>query len=573
MQGMKTGLQLLVVAACAMTAAACSGEDKEREDVTAAMRTVLEARTRPAYVTADAEGRRLWTLTRKFYERRSMTPAWVQGNDPKGHVAELTRALAEGRDQGLDPELYNVSLLETKRREAAAGFLSKKGLDPKEAGALDAWLTYLYLKYASDLADGLSDLAHADPNWQIKPEKFDPAALLEQALSTNAIEQSLRSLRPAAPQYQSLQKALAAHREQAAKGGWPKLPATLRLKPGQRSPHLLALATRLTLSRDYHGAVPAAGSAVYSAELQEAVKRFQRRHGLTTDGVLGAGVVAELNVPIERRIQQLELNLERWRWLPRNLGDRYILVNIPEYRLEVWERGQVPLAMRVVVGREDTPTPIFADEMTYLVFSPFWNVPPDIAKNETLPGLLQDEGFLTRTNMEIVDASGSVVDPDSIDLSDPTRYRFRQRPGADNSLGLVKFMFPNQHNVYLHDTPADSLFDRAGRSLSHGCVRVEDPTALAAYVLRDQPEWTREQIEAAMHAGEERTVKLRTSLPVYLGYWTARAAPDGLVQFTRDVYGIDRQQRAMLAERLARQRKTAAAAAQASTVGRPTPHF
>jgi L,D-transpeptidase YcbB len=418
------------------------------------------------------------------------------------------------------------------------------------------------MKYASDLADGLADLAHADPAWQIRPEKFDPAVSLEKALASNTVDASLAELTPAHPQYRALRTVLADYKQKASKGGWPAVPIALKLTPGQRSPQLHPLATRLAASGDYSGRIPAANEpAVYGTELQEAVKRFQRRHGLMDDAVVGPPTVAELNVPLATRIGQLELNLERWRWLPRDLGSRFVLVNIPEYRLEVWESGRVPLTMRVVVGKQDTPTPIFTDEMTYLVFSPYWNVPPDIAKGETLPEALKDPAFLERTNMEVLDASGKPVDPSAIELDDPTQYRFRQRPGEGNSLGLVKFMFPNQYNVYLHDTPADSLFARAARSFSHGCVRVEQPLALAAYVLRDQPEWTRTRIEEAMSAGEERIVKLRGAIPVYLGYWTARVSADGVMQFRKDIYGIDARLNRLLADRLSRLRKSAAAAA------------
>jgi murein L,D-transpeptidase YcbB/YkuD len=238
-------------------------------------------------------------------------------------------------------------------------------------------------------------------------------------------------------------------------------------------------------------------------------------------------------------------------------------------RLDVWEHGKLALTMRVVVGKQDTPTPIFNDEMTYVVFAPYWNVPPDIAETETLPSALKDTGFLDRTNMEVVDESGKVVDPGSIDLNSPGKYRFRQRPGTSNSLGLVKFMFPNQFNVYLHDTPADSLFARASRSFSHGCVRVEEPEKLARYVLRDQPEWTPERIAEAMHAEEEKVVKLKEPIPVYLGYFTAGVSPDSLVQFRQDVYGIDRRLTAMLGDRLERLRRSADAAV-VSTAQQPS---
>ena len=288
---------------------------------------------------------------------------------------------------------------------------------------------------------------------------------------------------------------------------------------------------------------------------------------MTDDGIVTAAVTAEMNVPVDQRIRQIEMNLERWRWLPRDLGERHIIVNIPEYRLEVWDRGQVPVSMRVVVGKQDTQTPIFSDEMTHVVFSPYWNVPPNIAQGETLPEIMKDPGFLARANMEVLDKNGQPIDPSTIDVADPASYRFRQRPGAQNSLGLVKFMFPNQFNVYLHDTPTDSLFARASRSFSHGCVRLENPLALAEYVLRDQQGWTREKIEEAMHAEEERTVKLKKAIPVYLGYWTARVSSDGVMQFRKDVYGIDSRLTALLADRLSRLRKSAAAAA--SAMNRP----
>ena len=558
------GCAIAVTLAVGIAGAGCGRGTARQSEVQTSLQRAL-TQPRPKYVTADAEGKKLWQLTRQFYERRQHAPAWIKGTAPRPIVAELIAALNAASDEGLDPQLYNVSLLEQKRQTASRGFLSKKGFEPGEAGEHDVWLTYLYLKYASDLADGLSDLARADAKWQIRPEKFDPATTLDDALAKNRVEQSLRELTPDNPQYLALRRVLAEYRARAASGGWPTVPANVRLAPRQKSRNVALIAQRLAASGDYAGpAIDTGATATYSTDLQEAVKRFQRRHGLTDDGIVSAPVVAEMNVPIERRISQITLNLERWRWLPRDLGERHIVVNIPEYRLEVWERNQVPLTMRVVVGKQDTQTPIFNDVMTHIVFSPYWNVPPDIAEGETLPEILKDPGFLDRNSMEVLDKDGNLIDPRSIDLADPASYRFRQRPGVHNSLGLVKFMFPNQYNVYLHDTPTDSLFARASRSFSHGCVRLENPLALAEYVLRDQPEWTRDRIAEAMNAEQERTVKLRSAIPVYLGYWTARASADGVVQFRRDVYDIDRRQTILLADRLSRLRKSAAAAASAA---------
>ena len=517
----------------------------------------------PAYVKHDPEGARLWKATRSFYEARDYTAAWLHNARPRPQLDALVRAVRSAEREGLDPELYNVGMLETRSAEASKGFFSKKGFDPAEAGTLDVWLTYLYMKYASDLADGLSDLARADAAWKIKPEAFDPRVHLENALLENRIEDSLEELKPQSAEYARLREALAEHRKQLAAGGWPRVPA-MRLKPGAKSAHVPVLARRLASSGDYTGRIPAGKTAAYTDALQEAVKAFQQRHGLTDDGIVGPEVVAALNVPLERRIDQIALNMERWRWLPRGLGERYILVNIPEMRLDVFEGANIALSMRTVVGTSDTQTPIFNDEMTYLVFSPYWNVPPGIAQDETLPAVLNDPTFLARNNMEVVDKSGTVIDADEVDLSNPEEYRFRQKPGANNSLGLVKFMFPNQFNVYLHDTPADSLFARAARSFSHGCVRLEEPVALARYVLQDQPEWDEARIREAMRAGDETTVKLKVPIPVYLGYWTARVRPDDTLQFRKDVYGIDNRQAKKLTDRLTRLRRTGEAAATAT---------
>jgi L,D-transpeptidase YcbB len=537
----------------------------EADAIEAAVKAAVQSRKSPEYVTRDREGARLWKLTRALYERRGFAPAWIENGSPRPQMNALIRAVHAADREGLDPELYSASLLDRRKEEASRGFLTSKGFDPREAVAMDVWLTWLYLKFASDLADGVSDLAHADPAWKIQPETFDPMEKLEAALRDNRIAESLFELTPTHQDYRALQKALSDHRRQAEAGGWPQVPPTLKIKPGQSSPQVLALARRLLASGDFTAEIPArTHTLTYEPALQEAVKRFQRRHGLADDGVAGSSLAAELNVPVQNRLRQIELNMERWRWLPRNLGDEYILVNIPEMRLDVWERGTVPLSMRVVVGKPDTPTPIFNDVMTYIVFAPYWNVPTDIAANETLPSVVQDPGFLDKMNMAVVDAAGHEVDPQSIDLGSPDSYRFRQRPGTSNALGLVKFMFPNQFNVYLHDTPADTLFARVSRSLSHGCVRLEEPEKLAEYVLRDQHEWTRERITEAMHGADERTVKLKRPIPVYLGYWTSRVGADGAVQFRKDVYGIEGRLSAKLAQRLNRM-KTSAVAAVAAT--------
>lgn len=243
-------------------------------------------------------------------------------------------------------------------------------------------------------------------------------------------------------------------------------------------------------------------------------------------------------------LEQILMNLERWRWAPRDLGDRYILVNVPAYQLQVMEGEKPALAMRVIVGRPQTRTPLFSDEMTYVVFSPYWNIPSSILRHETLPQVAKDPDYLARNNIEVVGTSGGeVIDPEGIDWSDASEMkglRLRQVPGDGNALGLVKFVFPNPFDVYLHDTPSRGFFLRAQRALSHGCIRVENPLALAEYLLGDQTQWTGERISAAMHAGTEQAVTLKKKLPVHIGYWTAWVEPDGSVTYTADPYGFDK---------------------------------
>jgi L,D-transpeptidase YcbB len=558
-----TTAALLIVAAMA----GCRDRAKDTQSRTAGTSgrgepTVasIVAEKSPAFVGRDAEGARLWKLTRQFYQKRGNAFAWIDDRQPRREMDELIGVLMSADREGLDPALYSAALLKGRREEAGRGFLTAKGFDEQEAAGLDVWLTYLYLRYASDLTNGVAGLSHLDPSWKLRDTRTDPGPLLDKALAEHRVAESLRELTPVHRQYTQLREALTKYREIAQRGGWPGVPPDVRLKPGQRHPHVIAIAKRLAASGDYAGRIDEQ-DPVYGPDLQETVKRFQRRHGLEPDAMIGRAVAAQMNVPVDARIAQIALNLERWRWLPRELGDRHILVNIPEYRLEVWEKDQVPLSMRVVVGKKDTPTPIFMDDMTHIVFSPYWNVPAGIVKNETIPSALADPAFLRRTNIEVLDKSGNVIDPASIDLEAVEEYRFRQRPGSSNSLGLVKFMFPNTYNVYLHDTPADSLFARATRSFSHGCVRVEQPEALARYVLADQPEWTPEQISAAMHAGTEKTVKLSQRIPVYLGYWTARVSADGILQFRDDLYGIDARQMTLLTRAIEQLKARAAAAA------------
>jgi murein L,D-transpeptidase YcbB/YkuD len=243
-------------------------------------------------------------------------------------------------------------------------------------------------------------------------------------------------------------------------------------------------------------------------------------------------------------IEKIRMNLERWRWAPRDLGERHILINVPSYQMQVIEGEEPVLAMRVIVGAPETPTPLFSDAMTYVVFSPYWNIPESILREETLPRLAEDPDYLSRNNIEVVNAKGDLVDPSEVDWAseeDTTALRFRQAPGPENALGLVKFIFPNHFSVYLHDTPGDALFQKEKRAFSHGCIRVEKPVALAEYVLRDKSKWSPERITTAMTSKTEQSVTLSAPLPVHIGYWTAWVEADGSITYVDDPYDLDRK--------------------------------
>jgi murein L,D-transpeptidase YcbB/YkuD len=515
----------------------------------------------PAFVTAHHDGPRIWKTMRAFYAERRYQPAWISGTKPRPQLDALLNALDNAGQHGLDPELYDLGPLAQARSGARMRLLAPSGFEPDVVAPLDLRLTAAWLEFASDLSDGVTARPHADPMWKVKPRRIDLLPILKRAVDGSRVEEELADLAPSNDEYRRLQKAREQYLKIANAGGWPMLPARLSLKPNQRSKYVAVLASRLAVTGDLQSNT---SYTIYDRTLQEAILRFQARHGLPTNRTLTSPTVAAMNVPVNTRIRQIELNMERWRWFPRDLGAVHIQVNVPEYHLELRDHGQIALAMNVVVGAVDKPTPVFSDTMTTIAFAPYWNVPASIAAEETLPAVLSDPDFLSRNNIEVVSATGEVVDPATIDWwrtqwDESFEYRFRQRPGTTNSLGRVKFLFPNDYDVYLHDTPAAALFSRTDRALSHGCVRVQDPVKLAEYLLRSSARWDSGQIEQAMNATEERQVKLPSPIPVHLMYWTARVDEDGTVRFFPDIYGHDARQWADYEARIERVKRKKAA--------------
>ena len=547
---MKKLLGTSVLAAALALTAACGASDPKETTASAPSLKIepgvpdaikAQLTTRPAFLSGDGESERNWKSVQAFYAKRDYAPAWVDGRKPTEELDALLEILQGAATEGLEPTMYAAPALMSHRQNANGRRFSRDAFPKDDIDEVDVWSTWAFMAYASDLADGVTDPKKITGTWGMRPSPVDPHKLLNDALASGDIPAAIAKVAPGHPEYVALKKALLDYQDMAKNGGWGTLPQNLKLKPGASHAAVPAVRKRLAVTHDFTGNASDA-STRYDDALVAAVKLFQLRHGLGEDGVLAGETLAAMNVPVSKRVQQIQLNMERWRWLPRDLGANHARVNIPEYRLDLWEQDKIALTMRTVVGAQDNKTPIFADQMTHIVFSPFWNVPPGIASEETLPAVQSDPGYLSRNNLEVVGTSGEVVDPSSVDWSSPNSYRFRQRPGTSNSLGLVKFMFPNQHNVYLHDTPADALFKQPARALSHGCVRVEQPTTLARYLLRDQTNWDDDRIDAAMHAGKESHVKLSKPIPVYLLYMTARAShEDGSVHFVRDIYGYDAQ--------------------------------
>jgi murein L,D-transpeptidase YcbB/YkuD len=515
-----------------------------------ALRNRIEAAGYP--LAMSVRGERIYSTQAlpTFYERRVYAAAWSDGHRPLPAAWELLQALRAADREGLRPTSYHLLPLEASLAGTTA---SRPGTwSATQLVDLDLLLTDAFLIYGSHLLAGRVDPMTVQSEWIAVRRERDLIAHLETALAKGSVRAALTDLLPDHPGYRQLRDALARYRALAAAGGWAMIADGPTLAPGDSGPRVVALRRRLVVT---DGPLGGDGDS-YDAELEAAVRRFQARHGLDADGVAGTATLTALNVPVDSRVQQIAVNLERWRWLPENLGDEYIIVNVADFSLEVVRAGRRELSMRVVVGRPYRRTPVFSDRITYLVFNPYWHVPANLAVQDILPQIKSDPGYLARQGMKVFrareDSTFEEVDPGSIDWAAVTpanfSFRFRQDPGPANALGRVKFMFPNRFNVYLHDTPTRTLFEKAERDFSSGCIRIEKPLELADYLMRDDSNWTPEKIRAAIAAGAEETVRLPKPPIIHLLYWTAMADEDSTVRFRRDLYNRDAAVLAALSE-------------------------
>jgi len=517
---------LLVAASIVTTLAAVEPPPGTRED----LRRMLERLPSEGLRIEDAEIAAV-DLLPEIYAGLNFEYLWT-----RRMATDLMQAIDDSASHGLDPLDYHRRALAV-RLQALDDAGTSLGSDLE----LELLLSDAFLRLAYTLHFGKLDPLDSRPTWKFD-RSLNPLGtvpVVNQALARGEITAFLEGVAPSGPIYTRMRGALARYRAIAAAGGWPAVPPGQTLEEGARGERVALLRARLEVTDDQLGTA-VDDRDLFDAELAAAVGRFQATSGLEVDGRVGPQTLAVLAVTANHRVEQLRANLERIRWVFPDAGDDFVVVNIAGFKLYLIRGRQMVWSTRVQVGKPYHQTPVFRDRITYLVFNPTWTVPTGILRNELLPAIREDPSYLTKQNLTVLDPTGQVVDPSTVDWNATFPYTIRQEPGPTNALGRVKFMFPNPYHVYLHDTPSRNLFERADRSFSHGCIRVEDPLRLAELLLATTPGWTREGIESAVASGVTRTVSLAHPMPLMLLYFTAEVPPQGTVIFYRDPYDRDR---------------------------------
>lgn len=511
------------------------------------LRNRIEASGIPPSLSVEEENVRATRILHQFYERRAYWPAWCgeKGLLPSANV--LLKGIRGATQEGLRPSDYHLEKIERLLREV------EEVLDPHLLVNLELLLTDAFLLYGSHLQFGRVNPETMVSEWSANGREEDFAKILEMALDSNRIEETLRSLLPFQPGYWRLRETLAWYREIRARGGWKEVASGQSLIKGDWGERVVSLRARLVLSGDLvqqHNMeeVNKVNDDLFDEDLEWAVRRFRSRHGLGFSGVVDSLTFVMLNFPVEVWIRQIELNMERWRWLPQDLGKRSVLVNIANYQLDAVDEGKTVLSMRVVVGKPYRRTPVFSDEITHLVLNPFWSVPQTIAVEDILPIVQKNPEYLIKEKIKVLQGWGKgvkEVDPITYDWREVTpenfRVRFLQEPGPKNRMGRIKFLFPNKYDIYLHDGPYKDLYLLSQRPFSSGCIRVEKPIELAVFLMKGDPQWTSESLSSEIEKGKEETVKLPEPVPIHLLYWTIWTEEDGTIQFRRDIYGRDEE--------------------------------
>jgi murein L,D-transpeptidase YcbB/YkuD len=475
-----------------------------------------------------------WTRLERLYALRDYSPIWTDSNGPNRRAGILRQFLYVADEEGLEPATFQLSALATIWHRRS----------PADLATLDILLSDAFFRYASQIQRGRLSPLEVDPQWHIASPDLHLLELLQNMLKRPDFEAAMRGLAPQQRGYQVLRTALARYRAIASQGDWPTLAAGPSLREGMRSRQVVSLRKRL-MAEGLMQASDKPDADVYDPAVKYAVDRFQVLHGQKMDGVVGPATRKAMNVSVADRITQIKLNMERWRWLPRDLGRRYLIVNTAGYELTAFDQGQARFSMWVVIGKQDRQTPEIDGALHTVVFNPYWTVPTTIAIEDLIPLQLRNPRYLQNKKIRVFTnlARQIEVNPRQVDWAqfskDNFPYVLRQDPGPFNPLGRLKFLFSNEFDVYLHDTPARRLFEQKQRAFSSGCIRVEAPLQLAAFLLANNPSWDLARIQAAVDSGRTHEVKLRKSVPIYLLYLTAWAGADGSVHFYPDVYARD----------------------------------
>ncbi|HYR69361.1 MAG TPA: L,D-transpeptidase family protein [Candidatus Dormibacteraeota bacterium] len=536
---------LLLVGICALIVLKIRESQAPLSQVANLIRERVHRRELSFSKSDRSERARNWALVAEFYRKRSYRPAWSDGRGPDRQSRELAEALRAATLEGLNPKDYDVDTLEVRiKRLDRKGVFSEAPPAPALAN-LDLRLTYTYFQYANHLLNGRVSTATVDPDWITSPRDVDLVGNLQVATARHGVRRALLGLLPQDPDYHRLKDALVLYTGIEQEGGWGFIHSGPPLRLGRVDPRVPSLRARLRTSGDLSNG---GRDRSFDRPLERAVMAFQTRHGLQPTGVVDPATLDALNVPVGVRVRQIQLNMARRRWLPQDLGKRYVVVNVPDFTLDVMEGPRSVLHMRVVVGKRGSPTPLFSDKITYVELNPYWNIPREIAKDEIVPLVREDKTYLEQNQIKVLSGpqeDAAEVDPSDVDWGkigeegDP--YVLREEPGPTNPLGKIKFMCPNEHDVYLHDTPAGHLFSVKERDFSHGCIRVERPLDLAEYLLRGTADGSRDRVQALIDSGERKAIRLPEPVPVHVLYWTAWMDDRGLVQFRDDVYGHDRR--------------------------------
>ena len=511
---------------------------------------------------------------KNFYASSNYALVWLKDGHPTSQALAVITALEQADQVGLSSEDYDGPHWKDRIARFGGGNQNPSADEPAR---FDLALTVSAMRYISEIQFGRVKPERVHLGADDARSKFDlPQFLRDQVINSNAVATALSQLEPPYILYRRMEDAMRRYMQLAAQDDGEKLPPAKKktIEPGDDYPGVPRLVRLLKLVGDLPtDADVAPDSTLYQCPIVDAMKHFQERHGLEGDGRIGKDTLVQLNTPLSDRVHQLQLTLERWRWAPRVIDPPPILVNIPEFVVRGFGKEEtIELTMKVVVGKSyRTHTPVFAQNMTYLVFRPYWNVPLAIQRGEIVPKLKKDPDYLKKNQFEIVDRRGTVVSTgaasdEQLALLNTGALSVRQKPGPKNSLGLAKFVFPNEHNVYLHSTPAQEVFSRTRRDFSHGCIRVEDPAKLAEYILQGNGNWPMEKITEAMNSGpDSQQVNLAHKRPVVIIYATAVVLPDGEVKFFQDIYEHDAHLQKALGRGLPRR------PANAPTSGEPAP--